>query len=137
MGTQSPDTGGFEMAKPTDVINRVVPLPEGRQSMQKARDAGGLTNAAFMAGAVTDHLARPVESLQALGFARLQGKRRPARLPFSIEAGTLQALREASNHLVQVPATTLLLLCLAAAITDQPAKPKRRGRRKAEPSGAE
>jgi hypothetical protein len=65
--------------------------------------------------------------LQALGYGKLLGKRRPARLPFSTEAGTLQALREASDQ-VQVPAIQLLLLCLAAATFDQPAKPKRRQR---------
>jgi hypothetical protein len=36
-----------------------------------------------------------------------------------------------------VPAVQLLLLCLAAATADHPARPKRRrGRRKAEPSDA-
>jgi hypothetical protein len=118
------------MAK-TDTVHRVVPLPEPlREAMQKARDAKGETNAAFVAGAVADHLARLVEGLETLGYGRLRGKRRPARLPFSEEAGTLQALREASDK-VQVPAIQLLLLCLAAATNDQPAKPKRRGRRKA------
>jgi hypothetical protein len=73
---------------------------EVRQAMQQARDASGQTNAALVAGAVADHLPRLVEGLQALVYGKLEGKRRPARLPFSTEAGTLQALREASD---QVP----------------------------------
>jgi hypothetical protein len=126
------------MAKATEMIHRVVPLPEPlRQAMQQARDARGQTNSAFVAGAVADHLPRLIEGLEALGYGKLGGKRRPARLPFSTEAGTLQSLREASDK-VQVPAIQLLLLCLAAATADQPARPKRqRGRRKAEPSDAE
>jgi hypothetical protein len=126
------------MAKATDTIHRVVPLPESlRQAMQLARDAQGLTNAAFVAGAIAGHLPRLVESLQALGYGKLIGTRRPARLPFSNAAGTLQALRDASDQ-VQVPAIQLLLLCLAAATAEQPAKPKRRrGRPKAEPTDAE
>ncbi len=119
------------MTKETDVIHRVVPLPEPlREAMQQARDARGQTNAAFVAGAVADHLPRLIEGLQALGYGKLEGKRRPARLPFSKEAGTLQTLREASEQ-VQVPAIQLLLLCLAAATSEQPAKRKRRSPRKA------
>jgi hypothetical protein len=119
------------MAKATDTTHRVVPLPEPlRQAMQQARAARGQTNAAFVTGAVADHLPGLVEGLQALGYGKLEGKRRPARLPFSEEAGTVRALRAASDQ-VQVPAVQLLLLCLAAATSDQPEKPKRqRGRRK-------
>jgi hypothetical protein len=126
------------MAKSTDVIYRVLPMPETlRAASQQTRDASGQTNAAFVAGAVADHLSRLVESLIALGYGKLLGKRRPARLPFSTAAGTLQTLREASD-LVHVPAIQLLLLCLAAATAEPPAKPRRRrGRRKAEASDAE
>jgi hypothetical protein len=121
-----------------DMVHRVIQLPESlRQSMQQARDARGLTNAAFVAGAVADHLPRLIEGLRGLGYGKLLGQRRPARLPFSNAAGTLQVLREASDQ-VQVPAIQLLLLCLAAATAGQPARPKRRrGRRKAEASDAE
>lgn len=92
-------------------MRRVVAMPEPlRQAMQQARDAQGQTNAAFVAGAVADHLPRLMAGLQALGHDKLRGKRRPVRLPFSKEAITLQALREASDQ-VQVPAIQLLLLC--------------------------
>src|SRR5262249_45966661 len=83
-----PDTGALGMTKATDTIHRGVPLPEPlRQAMQQARAARGQTNAAFVAGAVADHLPRLVESLQALGYGKLLGKRRPARLPSLTEAG--------------------------------------------------
>src|SRR5262245_13048494 len=104
-----------------DMVHRVLAMPEPlRQAMQQARDANGQTNAAFVAGAVADHLPRLIEGLQALGYGKLLGKRRPARLPFSTEAGTLQALRDASDQ-VHVPAIQLLLLCLAAATAEEPA----------------
>jgi hypothetical protein len=120
-----------------DIEYRVVAMPEPmRQAMQQARDARGQTNGTFVAGAVADHLPRLMEGLQALGHDKLRGQRRPARLPFSQAAGTLQVLREAGDK-IQVSAVQLLLLCLAAATAEQPAKPKRRrSRQKASPTDA-
>ena len=120
-----------------DIVHRVIGLPEPlRDAVRRARESGGLTNLQFVAEAVTKQLPGLLQSLRALGFGGIGGKRRPARLPFSNEAGTWQRLRDASEE-IQVPAVQLLLLCLAAATADHPARPKRRrGRRKAEPSDA-
>lgn len=118
------------MSKATDLVYRVIPLPQSlRDAVQQARERTGQTNETFIAAAVTAHLQRLIDALLALGFGDIQGKRHPVRLPFSDSAGTLDALREASDNL-QVPAVQLLLLCLAAAASGPRSQCKSRSSRK-------
>ncbi|MFO0848316.1 MAG: hypothetical protein U0871_07140 [Gemmataceae bacterium] len=120
------------------LVYRVFALPDGlRDAVRDARTRTGLTNRAFVAEAVAAHVGTLVSELTKLGFGRVGGPTRPARLPFSPEAGTLDALRRASGE-VGVPASHLLLLCLAAASVPDPPptktpgerRPRRGGRRK-------
>lgn len=114
------------------LVYRVFALPDRlRDAVRDARTRTGLTNRAFVADAVAAHVGTLVSELTRLGFGRIGGPTRPARLPFSPAAGTLDALRRASGD-VGLPASHLLLLCLAAAsAADPPAEKGRRGRRRA------
>lgn len=110
------------------LVYRVFALPADlREAVREARTRTGLTNRAFVAEAVAAHVPVLVSELTRLGFGRSGGPTRPARLPFSPEAGTLDALRRASEE-VGVPASHLLLLCLTAASAAQPLEKGRRGR---------
>jgi hypothetical protein len=116
------------MKKAIDTSHRVIALPERlREAVRRARENSGQTNLAFVAEAVAEQLPGLLQSLRALGFGGVGGKRRPARLPFSTEAGTWQTLRDASEE-IQVPAVQLLMLCLSAAAAQTPPR-KKRGRR--------
>lgn len=110
-------------------VYRVFSLPDDlRDAVREARTRTGLTNRAFVADAVAAHVDTLVAELGRLGFGRAGGQSRPTRLPFSPEAGTLDTLRRASDQ-VGIPASHLLLLCLAAAaVADPPVEKKRRGR---------
>ncbi|MDY3555978.1 hypothetical protein R5W24_005125 [Gemmata sp. JC717] len=121
-----PTGDGSEAGK--DVINRVFPLPDGlREAVRIARDRTGATNRSFVAGAVTGELPGLVSHLTALGFGAAAGPVRQVRLPLSRQAGTLDALRAASDR-TGVPASQLLALCLAAAARPPASKKGRRGR---------
>lgn len=103
------------MKKAIDTVFRVVRMSEPlREELKRSREAKGQTNAAFIADAVAGQLPKVVEALQGLGFAGVKGPRRPARLPFSSEAGTLKALQVASQN-TGIPAIQLLTACLLAA----------------------
>jgi hypothetical protein len=113
------------MARKTDTIHRVFPLPDDlRVALRATRERRGETNARLVTEAVATHLPVLVERLQSLGFGRPKSRVRPARLPFS--EATLKALRVASQE-VAIPACALLALCLSAATADG-AKPNRRRR---------
>jgi len=127
MRTKKPSTA-------TNIKFRVLRLAEPlRDAVKKARLDQGLTTRHFVAEAVKSHLPSLVDGLSALGLGTTSGPKRPARLPFADEDGTLDALRKASEA-VRIPATQLLCSCLAAAAgqaapTGTPAKGKRgRGR---------
>jgi hypothetical protein len=65
-----------------DMVHRVVRMPGPMQeAMPQARDAQGRTNAIFVARAVADHLPRLIEGSHSLGYGKLPGQRRSARLP--------------------------------------------------------
>lgn len=114
-----------------DIVYRVFPLPgDLREAVRTARDRSGVTNRSFVAGAVTEYLPGLVRQLAALGFGTEGGPPRSIRLPFSREAGTLDALRTASDR-TGVPASQLLGLCLSAAARTSEPKKGRRGRKKA------
>jgi|SRR6266852_4637332 len=124
------------MKKAINTVYRVVRIPEWlRQAMRKARDAAEKTNEQFVVEAVESKLPRLLEQLRAIGFGTLGGKRRPARLPFSTEAGTLRTLRDASNK-VGVPAIQLLVLCLAGAVAQPGQTRKKRGRPRKNTAGS-
>jgi len=115
------------MGKKGDMVHRVFPLGDSaREAVRTGRAASSQTNQQFIAAAVTARLPVLVTRLQELGFGQAD-QARPVRLPFSTEAGTLAALRAASNT-VGVPASQLLALCLltTAADKEQPAPAKRR-----------
>lgn len=117
-----------------DITYRVFPLPDWlREAVRTARDRSGGTNRSFVAGAVTDHLPGLVRQLADLGFGTGGGPPRPIRLPFSREAGTLDALRAASDQ-TGVAASQLLGLCLAIAARPSEPTKGRRGR-KPKPAG--
>jgi len=110
------------MEKAIDTVFRVVRLSEPlREDLRRAREAKDQTNAVYIAEAVADQLPKVVEALQSLGFATVKGPRRPARLPFSTEAGTLKTLRTASQE-TGLPAIQLLTACLLAATQRSPRK---------------
>jgi hypothetical protein len=114
-----------------DIVYRVFPLSgDLREAVRAARDRSGVTNRSFVAGAVTEYLPGLVQQLADLGFGTEGGPPRPIRLPFSREAGTLDALRAASDQ-TSIPASQLLGLCLAAAARTPEPKKGRRGRKKA------
>ncbi len=128
------------MEKAIDTVFRVVRLSEPlREDLRRAREAKEQTNVAFIANAVVGQLPKVVEALRSLGFATVKGPRRPARLPFSTEAGTLKILRTASQE-TGIPAIQLLTACLLAAT--QTAQRKRgraaagKGKRKSRKSEA-
>jgi len=111
-----------------DITYRVHRLPSTlRTAMKEARDANGQTNTQFLAQVIDENLEPLVLQLEQLGFGRVAGAIRPARLPFSDQ--TLAALRDAS-HKVQIPATQLLQVSLATTVGETPAIAKRRCRRK-------
>lgn len=113
------------MKKEIDTVFRVVRLSEAlREGLRRAREARDQTNAAFIAEAVAGQLPKVVAELQSLGFATTKGPRRPARLPFSTEAGTLKILRTASQE-TGIPAIQLLTACLLAATQVAPRKRSR------------
>jgi len=115
-----------QMKKAIDTVFRVVRLTEPfREELKRAREAKGQTNAAFIAESVTEQLPKVVETLTGLGFAGAKGTRRPARLPFSSEAGTLKTLQAASQE-TGIPAIQLLTVCLLAATKGSVAKPGRK-----------
>jgi hypothetical protein len=123
------------MNKSIDQVHRVVHLPVGLlEGLRRNRDATGQTNAQVVGEAVSGQLPKVVEALKAVGLDRLTGKRQPVRLPFSAEAGTLEALKQASDSL-GIPAIQLLCLCLLRSV-EQPRKPKtkRGGRRRKQAS---
>ena len=109
-----------------DIVYRVFPLPDDlREAVRTARYRSGVTTRSFAAGAVTKYLPGLVQQLAELGFGAGGGPPRPIRLPFSRKAGTLDALRAASDR-TGVPASQLLGLCLAAAArTPEPKKGRR------------
>lgn len=116
------------MTKATDTIYRVVRLPQQlRVAIQTARDANKQTNEQFVAAAVEQHLPRITDALRKIGFASVEGKTVPVRLPFSDESGTLPALKDASE-IVGIPTVQLLSLCLLAASSEanSSTKPRRR-----------
>jgi hypothetical protein len=124
--TPARDAEGGEVAG--KLVYRVFALPDGLwDAVREARTRTGLTNRAFVAEAVATHVPTLVAELTRLGFGRTGGPSRPARLPFSPAAGTLDTLRRASSE-VGVPASQLLVLCLAAASAAQPVGKGRRGR---------
>ena len=88
-----------------------------------------MTNRSFVARAVTEHLPELVRQFANLGFGTEGGTPRPKRLPFSQEAGTLDALRVASDH-TSIPVSQLLGLCLATATRTTPDPTKGRYGRK-------
>ena len=117
------------MKKAIDTEFRVIRLSERlRESLRRARDEKEQTNAAFIADAVDGQLPKVVNALQSLGFAADKGPRRPARLPFSSAAGTLKALRIASQN-SGIPVVQLLNACLHAAT--QGTAPRKRSRKAA------
>ncbi len=111
------------------VIYRVFKLPKSLlTAMREKRDEVETTNVRFLADAVDSHLPRLIEELRRLGFGVHGGDQQVARLPLSDESATLSLLREAAET-VGLPATTLVELCLVAAV--QPREtPKRRRRRR-------
>lgn len=123
------------MTKSIDQVHRVVHLPVGLlEGLRRNRDATGQTNAQVVGESVSGQLPQIVEALKALGLDRLTGRRQPVRLPFSSEAGTLEALKDASDSL-SIPAVQLLCLCLLRSV-ELPRKPKakRGGRHRKQPS---
>jgi hypothetical protein len=113
-----------------DIQYRVLSLPTALLvSLRKARDAGNATNLSFIADAVATHLPRFLDEFHTLGFDHLKGSKRPSRLPFSEQSGTMKLLRAASNE-THLPVVMLLSLCLAAATKTGAQSRKRRGRRK-------
>jgi hypothetical protein len=112
-----------------DITYRVFPLPDGlREAVRTARDRSGATNRSFVAVAVAEYLPGLVRQLADLGFGAGGGPPRPIRLPFSREAGTLDALRTASDQ-TGVAASQLLGLCLAIAARPPEPTKGRRGRK--------
>lgn len=123
------ESPGAEAEAGKDITYRVFTLPDGlREAVRTARDRSGGTNRSFVAGAVTEHLPGLVRQLADLGFGTGGGPPRPIRLPFSREAGTLDALRAASDQ-TGVAASQLLGLCLAIAAHTPEPKKGRRGRK--------
>lgn len=117
-----------------DIVHRVFPLPGGlREAVRTARDRSGQTNRSFVAGAVAGCLPGLVRQLADLGFGVAGGPPGPVRLPFSRGAGTLDALRVASDQ-TGVPASQLLALCLSASARAPAQKQGRRGRKTKSPS---
>lgn len=122
-----PPAADAEGAK--DIVYRVFPVDDAlREAVRLARDRSGATNRSFVAGAVTEHLPALVRQLTELGFGAGDDSPRPVRLPFSREAGTLDALRVASDQ-TSVPASQLLALCLASATHPPEPRKGRRGRK--------
>jgi hypothetical protein len=98
--------------------------------VRAARAARSQTNQQFIATAVTGHLPALLQTLKAIGLVKPDARPRPARLPFSRSAGTLDTLKAASEE-TGVPACQLLGLCLAAASAPtKPDPPRRRGERR-------
>ena len=116
------------MKKALDTVFRVVRLSAPlRDELRRAREAKGTTSVAFIGESVAEQLPKLVETLQNLGFLGAKGSRRPARLPFSSEAGTLKALQAASQK-TGIPASHLLTACLFVTTQAPPAKRGRQPR---------
>lgn len=125
------------MKKELDLTYRVLRLPRPLlDALRRARDAGGTTNAEFIADAVAAHLPRVLDGLRSLGLTALKGARRPARLPFSTLAGTWKMLRAAGNE-TGLPALQLLCLCLVASSNAGVPGSRRRRRRAHRREGTE
>ena len=109
-----------------DQAFRVVRLPSPLlESMRRRRDAEGATSLLFLSGAVSRHLGKVVEHLASIGLVAGKGTKQPARLPFSTRAGTLDALKAASES-TGLTLAQLLALCLHAATENPaPATPKK------------
>lgn len=117
------------MEKAVDLTYRVLKLPTPLvNAMRQARDAQGSTNLEFVADAIKTHLPKIIAGLNALGLGSQKGSKRPVRLPFSTQTGTLKALRVAS-HDTGISAIQLLAMCLVAA-TSGGISAKKRGRPK-------
>jgi hypothetical protein len=107
---------------------RVVKVPQSLlDAMRQTRDQAHVTNARFLADAINNHLPGLIAELTRLGFGARGESLRAARLPFSDESGTLGLLKEAGDT-VGLPATTLLELCLRAAVRPREEPKRRRGR---------
>lgn len=81
------------------------------EAMRAARDSEGIKNAEFVSLAIAKHLGQLQDQLLALGFGKTAG-RKAIRLPMLGEQ--LEQLKQASEK-VGVPASDLLLICLAQA----------------------
>lgn len=108
------------MSKPDDIIFRVIQLPQDVISkFRSIRDEQGEKNEDFVVKSIEQHLPRILEGLRSLGFGKADGRRRNIRLPFNAKNKTLEKLRSASAA-IQIPAVTLLGLCIKATTLANP-----------------
>jgi hypothetical protein len=124
------EPGGIDLGA-TRPVFRVYYVPEPlREAIRTRRTALGLPVARFVAESVAHELGPLVRALGELGLSGRPGEGvRPVRLPLSEES--LGDLRRAGDQ-VGLPASRLLLLCLARAAAR---KRRRPGPRVAVPAG--
>ena len=113
---------------------RVFRVPEIlKLELRSARKAANLSNELFICKSCDRHLEELVSELKSLGIQSPAGTLKAARWPFRDE--TLKRLRQASAA-TNIPANTLLLICLSRLIKTQSGSQIGQKKRRAKTKGS-
>jgi hypothetical protein len=113
---------------------RVFRVPEiVKEKLRSAREAANLSNELYISTACDRHLDGLVSELKSIGIQSPAGTLKAARWPFRDE--TLKRLRQASAA-TNIPANTLLLICLSRLIKAQSGSQIGRKKRRAKTKGS-